>query len=352
MKSYSLNKPNYINAAVLFKKNKPLKILKLKIPKLKTGQVLIKLSYSGICRSQLMEIGGLRGKDPYLPHLLGHEGFGEVIETGPKVKKVKVGQKVILSWIKGSGINAEGPLFKYKKKVISAGPITTFSDFSIISENRISVAPKLINPLEGVLFGCSIPTGAGMVFNELNMNQKSSVAIIGIGGIGLFSVLSSKIKKANKIIAVDISDEKLKIAKKFGATHIINSTKENVVRRIKKITYDEMVDFSIDCAGKVNTIELAFNLIKNKGISIFASHPEKNKNISIDPFELIKGKIIKGSWGGQVNPDEDFIKFYRNFKKSKIDFKILTSNIYPFDNINKAIKDFNSGKVFRPIIKF
>ena len=352
MKSYSLKKPDYINAAVLFKKNTPLKILKLKIPKLKTGQVLIKLIYSGICRSQLMEIGGLRGKDPYLPHLLGHEGFGEVIEIGPKVKKVKVGQKVILSWIKGKGINADGPIYYFNETRINAGPITTFSDFTIIAENRVSAAPKSINPIEGVLFGCAVPTGSGMVFNELKINSKNTIAIFGVGGIGIFSLIACKILKVKKIVAIDINEKKLHIAKKLGATDIVNPLKENLVKKINIITSGKMIDYAIDCAGKVNTIEDAFNIINNNGTCIFASHPEKNKKIKIDPFELIKGKKIIGTWGGSVNPDIDLRKFYFKMKNSKINFKLINSHIYKFKDINKALKDFSIGKVLRPIIKF
>lgn len=352
IKLHSLNKPKYINAAVLFKKNKPLKILKLKIPKLKKGQVLVKLIFSGICRSQLMEIGGLRGKDPYLPHLLGHEGFGEVIEIGPMVKKVKVGQKVILSWIKSKGINAAGPIYYLNETRINAGPITTFSDFSIIAENRLSVAPKSINPIEGVLFGCAVPTGSGMVFNELKINYKKTTAIFGVGGVGIFSLIACKILKAKKIVAIDVNEKKLNIAKKLGATHTVNPLKENLLQKINIITSGKMIDYAIDCAGKVNTIENAFNIINNNGTCIFASHPEKNKKINIDPFELIKGKKIIGTWGGSVNPDIDIKKFYFKMKKSNINFKLINSNVYNFKNINRAIKDFSIGKVLRPIIKF
>ena len=113
-----------------------------------------------------------------------------------------------------------------------------------------------------------------------------------------------------------------------------------------------MIDYAIDCAGKVNTIEDAFNIINNNGTCIFASHPEKNKKIKIDPFELIKGKKIIGTWGGSVNPDIDLRKFYFKMKNSKKNFKLINSHIYKFKDINKALKDFSIGKVLRPIIKF
>ncbi len=344
--------PKYLNAAVLVAKKKPLKFMNLKIPKLQRGQVLVKIFYSGICGSQIMEINGHRGKDPYIPHLLGHEGYGVVIKNGSGVKKVKPNDRVILTWIKGSGISSSGPLFKFKNKTINAGPITTFSDYSIISEDRLVLAPKKITPLEAVLFGCAIPTGAGMVFNELNITKQSIVAIFGVGGVGLFSLIASKIAKAKKIIAIDINSEKLKLAKKFGATYTINLNKNNLYNRIKKITNNQLVDFSIDCAGKVETIEQSLKIINNSGTVLFSSHPKYNQKLKIDPFDLIKGKKIFGTWGGNVNPDYDIKKIYSIFKKINLQFNFFTSDIYNFKDINLAIDDYKKGKVQRPIISF
>ncbi len=344
--------PIFLNAAVLVNNSKPLKFMKLKIPKLKKGQVLVKLIYSGVCGSQIMEIDGLRGKDKYLPHLLGHEGYGKVVSIGKSVKKVRSGQKVILSWIKSSGINAEAPVYKSKNRIINAGQITTFSDYSIISENRLTLAPKNIDPLNAVLFGCAIPTGAGMIFNQLEINSNSSIALFGVGGIGLFSLIACKILKAKKIIAIDINDKKLNLAKKFGATHLINIKKDNLIKKILEFNNNEMVDYAVDSAGKVETIEMSFSIIKNSGTTIFASHPKFNKKIKIDPFDLIKGKKLFGSWGGNSKPDIDIKKFYSKFIKNKINFKSFTTDIYEFKNLNLAVNDLRNKKVFRPIIKF
>ena len=155
-----------MRAAILFKKKK-IKILSLKIPKLKRGQVLVKLLYSGVCKSQVMEYLQLRGKDKYLPHLLGHEAVGIVVKKGAGVKKVKEKDKVILSWIKSSGIDANAPFFKNKRTKINAGQITTFSTMSIISENRLIKKPKGISDIFGTLCGCAFLTGAGLVLNKI-----------------------------------------------------------------------------------------------------------------------------------------------------------------------------------------
>ena len=133
--------PKYFKAAVL-NKNKKLTIEKLPIPKLKEGQVLVKILYSGACRSQLMEIEGHRGKDKWLPHLLGHEASGIVVKKHTKLKKIKVGDKAILSWLKNKKQDSKKIYFKVKNKIINAGPVTTFSNYSIVSSNRVYSMPK------------------------------------------------------------------------------------------------------------------------------------------------------------------------------------------------------------------
>ena len=344
--------PKKIRAAVLFEIKKPLKIINLNVPKLKKGQVLVKLFLAGICHSQIMEINGLRGKNNYLPHLLGHEGCGQVIDVGKNVNKVKKGQSVILGWIKGDGNNVGGATYLYKNLKINSGPITTFSDYTIVSENRLTTLPNGLNTRDAVLFGCAIPTGAGMIFNETKLKKNSVVAICGIGGVGIFSLISAKIFKCKTIIAIDINDKKLSLAKKYGATHTINTKKENLIDKIKLITKNNNVDFSFDCAGKIKTIENCFSILNDRGVCIFCSHPEYNKKIQIDPFDLILGKKIYGSWGGAIHPDRDLKKIYNKFLLNKVDLSFFSKNIYKFTKINKAIEDLKKGKVLRPIIKF
>ena len=140
-----------IKAAILYELNKPLIVKTIKPSKLIEGQVLVKIFFSGVCRSQLMEVNGARGEDVWLPHLLGHEASGEVIKVGKKVSKVKVGDKVVLGWIKGEGIDAPGAKYSSGNEIINSGKISTFSNYSIVSENRLVKLPKFI-PLDQDLF--------------------------------------------------------------------------------------------------------------------------------------------------------------------------------------------------------
>ena len=134
--------PKHFDAAVLVRTAEPLKFYRVEFPDLKFGQVLVKINYSGVCRSQLMEIDGNRGEDKWLPHMLGHEGSGEIIAVGDGVKKVKIGEEVILTWIKGEGVEADRPQSYSSNGIkINAGHVTTFSNYSVVSENRVAKKP-------------------------------------------------------------------------------------------------------------------------------------------------------------------------------------------------------------------
>ncbi len=338
-------------AAVLFNTNEALKIEEIETPKLQFGQVLVKIHFSGVCRSQLMEVKGNRGVDKWLPHLLGHEGTGVVVDVGDGVTKVKVGDKVILGWIKGIGIEADTAKYNFKNLVINSGRVTTFSNYSIVSENRVFILPTKVPMDIGVLFGCALLTGAGMVFNELKPKKNMSVIVVGLGGIGLSALMALSFLKCKNIIAIDVSDEKLNMAKNFGATHMINAKKQNVSIEVLNILGD-YADACIESAGKTETIELGFSIIKKKsGKLYFASHPPDGEKISIAPHELIAGKLIFGSWGGGCNPDTDIPKLAEIYLKGQLPLDKLVSKKYKLDNINEALNDLENGKVFRPIIE-
>jgi S-(hydroxymethyl)glutathione dehydrogenase/alcohol dehydrogenase len=340
-----------INAAVLFELNKPLEIRTLKLRSLESGQVLVKVLYSGVCRSQLMEVNGLRGDDRWLPHLLGHEGSGIVVEIGPDVKKFKKGDEVILSWIKGSGIEAQGALYDSDDLVINSGKVTTFSNYSVVSENRIIKKPKNLDFDTAILFGCALPTGAGMVINEINVNSESSVVVIGLGGIGMSAIAMLLSLKIKKIIAIDISAKKLDLVKSWGVNNTIDASKPNIQELVQEI-FPDGAEFCIESAGRVSTIELGFSLIdRNKGKLLFASHPPEGEKIRLSPHELISGKSIAGSWGGAIDPDRDIPILYHNFISANFPLNSLLTKPYSLIDINKALEDLESGKVLRPLIK-
>jgi len=337
-------------AAVLEALGRPLVVKDIEVPELLSGQVLVQVLFSGACRSQLMEVLGKRGDDPWLPHLLGHEGSGRVLAVGEGVTKVYPGDEVILGWVKGAGIDAAGAIYRCGKQIINAGRVTTFGNYTVVSESRVVKKPVGLPFDTATLFGCALPTGAGMVLNELRPAGGSSVAVLGLGGVGLSALMSLRGFSCEQIIAIDVSDEKLALAKEFGASHVINPTRDDVIEQVLKMT-TAGVDICVESAGTVATIELGFALIrKGGGRLLFASHPPEGETIKLAPHELISGKQITGSWGGASMPDRDVPRMFQIFSNSKIDLARLISKRYRLEQINEALGDLEAGRVFRPLI--
>ncbi|MBT5400193.1 zinc-binding dehydrogenase [bacterium] len=342
-----------MKAAILKKLNKPLEIEDIEWSALEYGQVLVKLSYSGVCHSQLMEAQGKRGDDKFLPHLLGHEATGVVLRVGQNVSKVKEGDRVVLGWIQGKGINAEPAKYiNHEGCVVNSGRVTTFSEYSVVSENRLIKLPHEIPMDVGVLFGCAIPTGSGIIINEIQPEDGTTIAIFGLGGIGLSALMATNIYKFYKVIAIDIEDSKLELAKEFGATNVINSSNGNVLEKIYELTGGKGVDYAVEASGLTAIIELAFKSVRNNGgLCVFASHPENGEEIKLNPFDLICGKQIKGSWGGGCDPDVDLPIFFKLYMDGLLPLEKLVDKIYPLEDINNALFDLENREVFRPLIE-
>ncbi|MEM5788033.1 MAG: alcohol dehydrogenase catalytic domain-containing protein, partial [Syntrophobacteraceae bacterium] len=207
-----------IRAAILYETNAPLLVEAISAPPPGYGQVCVEVAFSGVCRSQLMEARGKRGTDRYLPHLLGHEASGKVISIGEGTTKVKPGDKVILGWIKGNGLDVGGPDFRWGDRIIHAGPVTTLSTHTIVSENRCTLLPEGIPPDLAMLFGCAVPTGAGIVLNQVKPVDGSTIALFGLGGVGISALMALNLFNCSNVITVDIEESKLALARECGAT--------------------------------------------------------------------------------------------------------------------------------------
>ncbi len=339
-------------AAVLYETGQPLRIEELTVPALQPGQVLVEVAYSGVCHSQLMEVRGRRGKDRFLPHLLGHEGSGVVIEVGPQVRKVQPGDQVVLTWIKGTGADCQGAQYLCDETRIQSGPITTFNRHSVVSENRCVRLPEGI-PLDvASLLGCAVPTGAGIVLNEIRPQRESSIAIWGIGGIGLSAVMAAKLCDCAVIAAIDVEKSKLELAREFGATHLINALEGDPLEQIQLLTDGKGLDFAVEAAGRARTIEQAFHSIrKNGGLCVFASHPPAGDKIQLDPHDLISGKQIRGSWGGGSMPDEDIPRFADLYRRGQLPLEKLITHRYSLNQINDVFDELEQGIVARALIE-
>ena len=338
--------PKSMNAAILVDQNKPLVIDQVELPQgLEVGQVLVKIHCSGICGSQLGEIDGAKGEDNYLPHLLGHEASGIVQSVGVGVKHVKSGDHVVLHWRKSQGIESCPPRYTWNGKPLNAGLIATFNEYAIVSENRVTPVDTTFDMEVASLFGCAVTTGFGVVENNAKIKLGESVVVFGAGGVGLNIVQAANLLSAYPIIAVELHDDRLKLAKKFGATHTINSNKNNAKAMIRETLKDKDVDVFIDNTGQPTIIEMGYELTGPKGRVVLVGVPRKGNAINIYSLPLHFGKTISGSHGGETIPNEDIPRYQKLFDAGRIQLKPLITDHFKLEEINTAIQKMRNGEI-------
>ncbi len=338
--------PRNMQAAILTELKAPLTIARIELPSsLAVGQVLVKIHYSGICGSQLGEIDGAKGEDKYLPHLLGHEASGTVIAVGAGVRHVKAQDKVVLHWRKGLGIEAETPHYTWNGNKVNAGWVTTLSEYAIVSENRVTAIPADSDLEVAALFGCAVTTGFGIIENNAKLRIGESIVVFGAGGIGLNIVQAASLVSAYPIIAVDLHDDKLKLAMEMGATHVINGRHEDVQQAIADILDRKELDVFIDNTGQPSVIELGYHLTHAQGRVVLVGVPRKGSNINIYSLPLHFGKGLSGSHGGEAIPHQDISRYQQLYQKGRIKLKELITDYYDLHEVNEAIQAMRNGMV-------
>lgn len=338
------------SAAILVETGRPLELVELTIPALKPGQVVVEVAYSGVCHTQLLEARGHRGEDKFLPHCLGHEGSGVVVETGEGVTKVKPGDRVILSWIKGSGANVPGTVYDWQGRAVNAGAVTTFQRHAVVSENRLTVLPEEFPMATAALVGCAVPTGVGVVFNTAGARPGQSLAVFGCGGVGLCAIAAAAAVGCHPIIAVDLLPAKLEIARRMGATHAVNAADTDALAQIKAICPNGL-DIAIEASGRPDVMRQSLEAVRPQGgAAAIIGNARFGEALSFDPQQLNQGKRLLGSWGGDSEPDRDYARYCRLLSSQRLDIAPLLSTPYPLTRVNEALDDLEAGRTTRPLI--
>jgi S-(hydroxymethyl)glutathione dehydrogenase/alcohol dehydrogenase len=341
-----------MKAAILVQQHAPLELAEIESPdRLRFGQVLVKVQYSGICGAQINEIEGAKGPDKFLPHLLGHEGCATVLEVGEGVRTVRKGDKVVMHWRPSNGIQSETPIYRWKGKPVNAGWVTTFNDYAIVSENRLTPIPADFDSKLAPLFGCAITTAIGVINNNAHVKVGQSVVVFGVGGVGLCIAQAAQLVSAYPIVAVDVVDSKLEMARRFGATHSINSKKApDVEKAIRDIVGSQGADVVVETTGIARVIETAYSLAQPKGKTILVGVPRKGDNISIYSLPLHFKKILTGSEGGDSEPHNDIPRYVRLVQAGKFRLDGLITHEFKLEQINDAIKLVVAGEVGRILV--
>lgn len=338
--------PSSTNAAVLVEQRACLELWTVDLPdELDVGQVLVRVHYSGICGSQLGEIDGVKGPDDYLPHLLGHEGAGEVIAVGLAVRAVKVGDRVVLHWRPAPGIQANPPRYMHHGMQVNAGWVTTFNNYAVVSENRLTAVPSDTDLKVAALLGCAVTTGFGVVVNDAKLSIGESVVVYGAGGVGLNIVQAASLVSAYPIVAVDLFDSRLELARFMGATHVINGKSQDVDAAIANALGGRNLDCFIDNTGRPHVIELGYTLISSPGRVVLVGVPRVGEPISIYSLPFHFGKQLRGSHGGDAQPATDIPRYLNLYHNERIQLDELITEVVPLAAVNDAIHGIRNGEI-------
>jgi S-(hydroxymethyl)glutathione dehydrogenase/alcohol dehydrogenase len=332
-----------VKAAILYEIGKPLMIADINLPPLAIGQVLVRVHASGICGKQINEVDGNCGPDKYLPHLLGHEGAGVVEEIGEGVSRVLPGDSVVLHWRKGTGIEAKCPKYEWKYGLIGGGSVTTFNEYAIVSENRLTAIDPDIPFDVAVLMGCAVTTGLGVIFHDSGMEIGQRVAVIGCGGVGLNVIQGAHIHGAGEILAIDQSAAKEKLARYLGASEFSTNTENHA---------GACFDVVVDTTGVPANIVHAYEICGEGGKIIMVGQPRKGESLIIPNIsDHFRGKMLMDTQGGSTNPNRDIPRYLGLYERGLLKLDELITHRFPLEQINDALDVVRHGEAGRVILE-
>ncbi|WP_234000048.1 S-(hydroxymethyl)glutathione dehydrogenase/class III alcohol dehydrogenase [Pseudoalteromonas sp. T1lg76] len=365
-------------AAVAWGPKQPLKIEEVDVMMPKAGEVLVKIHATGVCHTDAFT---LSGEDPegIFPAILGHEGGGVVEAIGEGVTSVAVGDHVIplytpecgeckfctsrktnlcqkIRETQGKGLMPDGTTRFYKdgEPIYHYMGCSTFSEYTVLPEISLAKVNKEA-PLEEVcLLGCGVTTGMGAVLNTAKVQPGDTVAIFGLGGIGLSAIIGAKMAGAGRIIGIDINESKFELAKKLGATDLINSNDyDKPIQEVIVEMTDGGVDYSFECIGNVNVMRSALECChKGWGESVIIGVAGAGQEISTRPFQLVTGRVWRGTAFGGVKGRSELPEIVERYLNNEFALNDFITHTMPLEDINEAFELMHAGKSIRSVIHY
>ncbi|TXI05876.1 MAG: alcohol dehydrogenase [Rhizobium sp.] len=356
-----------------YAQSKPLTIESVELTPPGPMEVLVQIKAAGVCHSDLSAINGDRPRP--LPVALGHEASGIVQELGAGVDGVRVGDHVVMSFLPicghcaycaegraslcepGYKANAAGTLLSGSKHIRLNGyemnhhsGVSAFSEYAVVSANSVVRITKDIDIEKAALFGCAVITGVGAVMNTCAVRPGQSVAVIGLGGVGLAAVLGAVASGASEIVAIDLVPAKLELARQLGATKTFLASDPDIVGSVKESTSGG-VDYAIEMAGSGRAFELAYNITRRGGTTATAGLANVNSKFEISPLPLVgEERTIKGSYMGSCVPSRDIPRYIDLFLQGRLPVDRLLSSTGTLDGINEAFDRLDRAEVIRHLI--
>ncbi len=346
-------------AALLTEINQPLVLAEVEPRSLAPGQVLVKVLVSGICGAQLQEIRGEKGT--HFPRLMGHEGCGIVEQVGPGVTKLKDGDKCVMHWRKGSGAESESPgyvIYPYgtfegwpaSKRIITGGQVTTFSEYSLCSENRLTAVPHDTPPELCSLLGCALSTALGVMENEAKLKAGESVLIVGCGGVGLNLIRVARMMGASRIVGMDkceVWEKKIKHVLAAGAEHL---------KPLGSLSIGPTTPFDVivDTTGDPDAISETVLKLAPSGRYIFVGQPKPGAALVLHSARHIfegEGKLFKATQAGGFSPDQDIPRYIAMHKSGHLKIDGIVTHRYALKDVNSALDAVRSGQAGRALLE-
>ena len=372
-----------IKAAVLnamgmqppYAESKPLSIESVELDPPGHGEVLVKIAAAGLCHSDLSVINGDRPLPT--PMVLGHEAAGSVEELGPGVEDLKKGDHVVLIFVPscghclpcaegrpalcepGAAANTAGTLLSGARRLHRNGsPLqhhlgcSAFAEYATVSRNSLIKIDFELPLDEAALFGCAVLTGVGAVLNTAHVTPGSTVAVVGLGGVGLSSVLGAVLAGARQVVAVDLFADKLELAKKLGATDVFNASNPECMEQVRAAT-NGGVEFAFELAGSVKAMELAYKITRRGGTTVTAGLPPAAHTIPIPQVNLVaEERTVKGSYIGTCVPMRDLPRYVSLYRQGRLPVDRLMTGRLKLAEINAAFDRLREGKAVRQVIVF
>ena len=364
-----------MGATLPYATSKPLSIVSLDLAPPGRGEVLIKIAAAGLCHSDLSVINGDRPRP--MPMALGHEAAGIVEELGEGVTDLQVGDHVVVVFVPscghcapcaegrpalcepGAAANGAGTLLSGARRLSRNSEAlnhhlgcSVFADHATLSRHSVIKIDPTVPLDEAALFGCAVLTGVGAVVNTAQVRMGASVAVIGLGGVGLAALIGAQAAGARQIIAIDLADDKLQQARTLGATHTVNAGDADALEQVRALSSGG-VEFAFEFAGSIRALELAYRVTRRGGTTVTAGLPPSTAIMPLPAVSLVaEERTLKGSYIGTCVPSRDIPRYIDLYLQGRLPVNKLLTGRLRLDDINHGFDLLHEGKAIRQVVVF
>lgn len=361
-----------------YAESRPLKICEVELDEPGAGEVLIRIRAAGLCHSDLSVISGDRPRP--VPMAIGHESAAEVLRCGPGVTDLAPGDRVVMVFMPSCGCcapcaegrpalcepgavaNGAGTLLSGQRRLHRGGQdihhhlgVSCFAEHAVVSRRscvKIDFSEAELSHAEAALFGCAVLTGAGAVINTARVQAGQSVAVLGLGGVGFSSLLAALAAGAREVVAIDLSDAKLQLAKELGATATVNAGAADAAEQVRALTKGG-VDFAFEMAGAIPALELAWKITRRGGSTVTAGLPHPDKRFQLPPVQMVaEERTLRGSYIGSAVPSRDIPRYIELYRRGRLPVDRLMGERLTLDDINRGFDRLATGQSLRDVVIF